>query len=378
MVQHPKEQFHPLNTVRIAEMSLENSVVIRSPLGGIEAAIKRAGISDDAAIVYPSRDAEALEELAPDDYPREVILLDGTWHHAKTLLRDVPAFDKYRRVRFTPPAPSEYRIRQEPKADYLSTIESIAHVLSVLEGNTPGIEGLRETFRRMIDRNVDARKPADAGRDTRYRRRSVERAHRFPGELLCDAENAVVLYAEGTRPFSRRRDDDGSRKEPLVIYAVRPETSESLRLLLRTEAEAPERLMGHLGLTAEEVAQEGLSHREAAEALRLFIKGSDTLFAWNASSGAIIKEVGFKGPEALQLKGAYCDWSLYLEQREKLGAVVSQSARWGGMGDIIERRGIEPVAVEGPGRGPLRVAQTIAVLGWMREQTAEYCDPELS
>src|SRR5690606_2788034 len=118
---------------------------------------------------------------------------------AKNLLRDVPRLGALRRVKFRPASPSTYRIRREPQADYLSTIEAVSHVLSCLEPETPRLFELTRAFNRMIDRNIAARRPSEGG--SRYKRTSTDAPHRLPGLLLAALERCLMVCCEGTSRF---------------------------------------------------------------------------------------------------------------------------------------------------------------------------------
>src|SRR5690606_21602188 len=141
--------------------------------------------------------------------------------------------------RFTPEAPSEYRIRKEPQVDYLSTVESVAHVLEQLEPNTPGVGTLRESFRAMIDRAVEARRCApDAGRGKRPR---APLPRPDAPVLVHPEKRLVVVYAEAAAAGLGRGHD------PLIVTARRQgqPPGDALRLLLRTPTPPHPRLLGH-------------------------------------------------------------------------------------------------------------------------------------
>ncbi len=380
VVQHPREEYHPLNTTRIAEHSLQNVQVVRAALvSRMAESFARASISPDAAILYPSADAENLEEIPPEKFPQEIIVIDGTWHHAKALLRDIPALHSYRRIRFTPSSPSEYRIRKEPKADYLSTIESIAYVLNILEPNTQGIESLRATFRRMIDRNVAARIPAE--KDTRFRQRK-DRRHLFSTILHQDTSRLVLVYAEGTRRTKTivgegaQPQFQGMPKEPLVVHALRFDQSVSLQLLLKTKVRPPERLLQNLALAPEDLDARGVSRDEACGTLKDFLRPHDIVVAWNASTLSILKQLVPGGFESLLLKGAYCDWQNFQAQRKAYvsGSSLEEHQGWGGLDGILERHKITRSRPLELGRAPLRLTQSHALLGWMLEEARENCE----
>lgn len=377
IVQHPRERFHPLGTVRIAERSLAAVSIIHHYLEDTSQRIEGALRSSNAAILFPSADAEDLGTMSPAERPEEIIVLDGTWHQAKTLLRDVPILRRFRRVRFTPPAPSEYRIRREPQADYLSTIESIAHVLRLQEPETENIEALNTAFRHMIDKNVHARVPSQEG--TRMRTRVRKIPHRFPEQLLRPLNSLVSVYCEGTSRFATLRKEASSRdpslirKEPLVVYLKR-EGQAPRRFLIRTDAVPPTRLLEHLKLSPDDFEREGRPPGEVARALEEALRPHDVPVVWNGSGRQILEELGVKR-SALSLKGPYCDWLLYRRRRSRAGELPAGllAGGWGSLDDALERHSIAWPRPTAPGRGPWRLAQTEAVLGWFHEQAREHC-----
>ena len=71
--------------------------------------------------------ARELAELRGEERPRHLVILDGTWFHAKKIydahawLRDLP------HVQLTPNEPSRYRVRRQPRPQCLATLEAIVH-----------------------------------------------------------------------------------------------------------------------------------------------------------------------------------------------------------------------------------------------------------
>jgi len=344
IVQHPRERLHPLNTTRIAEGSLTNVRVLRGNLARLTAMLEGGAIPADALLLYPGPDAAALEALPADQRPREIVLLDGTWHHASTMLRDLPALANLRCVRFTPTAPSEYRIRKEPRVDYLSTIESIAHVLSLVEPETEGIESLRDSFRQLVARNVAAR-PTSRGERLRQRPR---RAHAFPQELSLPPSQVALAYAEGALVQTPKR-----RKQPLVAWLLHPDSGARLRLVVRPAGPVRPRLLQELQLSPVELDREGIELRGAESELRAFL-GDRTLAAWNASTFAMLGELGAKPARQLLLKGAYCN------HRRTLG---DRPAQWGTMSAILAARDVSWHA--SGGRAERGLAQTQALYRYL-------------
>lgn|GEM_PF-187970 len=368
VLQHPREQFHPLNTARIVENGLSRSRVLRYSLSKFDAVLQGLDLPSGAAILYPSADAEELESLSASDVPGEIVVLDGTWHHAKTLLRDLPALQKLRRVRFCPPAPSEYRIRKEPREDYLSTVESVAHVLKIIEPETPGLDGLNRCFRHLVDLNLGARSEAPV--QGRSRKRTRPRDHRFPEVLGIKPARLVVIYCEGTSRFGTR---DGRRasakadREPLVFVAERLDASSSLHMVMKGAVTPPQKLLNHLAISKGELASQAVTSDEAQQRIQAWLNPDDVLVAWHASSLAIAREIGI-AQQNLQLKKTYCDFQV-ANHRLSHHAPPEHP---GALEAAIVRHEIPCASPVNAGRAQLRLTQTRAVLGWLRAQSGHF------
>jgi DTW domain-containing protein YfiP len=118
-----------------------------------------------------------------------VILLDGTWSQAKALWWRNAWMLKCRRVILNPKAPSRYgRLRREPRADGLSTLEAAGMLIARLENRgeieatlVASFERLLNLYRRLqkttpgFDRSQE---PSKGGRfrNARERRRHLRRS----------------------------------------------------------------------------------------------------------------------------------------------------------------------------------------------------------
>jgi DTW domain-containing protein YfiP len=149
VLQHPRERGHAIGTARFVELGLARSrVVIAGSEGGLRSALD---LPADAAVLYPSPEAEDLSTLAPEQMPKTLLVIDGTWAHAHTVVRENPWIKTLRPVRFTPESESRYRIRREPRADYVSTLEAVVEALRIMEPGLQGLDGLLRAFDHMID-----------------------------------------------------------------------------------------------------------------------------------------------------------------------------------------------------------------------------------
>jgi DTW domain-containing protein YfiP len=197
VLQHPRERAHPIGTARFAKLGLAYSRV--------EVAWDAAAIEDEppawlppgAALLYPSPSAADLSTMAADELPQSLVVLDGTWHTARSLFRDKRWLQRLPQVRLSPTAPSRYRIRREPQEDYVSTIEAIVQALEVIEPKTQGFPELLAAFDSMIDDQLAHIARRTGPRRDRKRRPLHER--RTPRALIEAFDNLVVTYVESNR-----------------------------------------------------------------------------------------------------------------------------------------------------------------------------------
>jgi DTW domain-containing protein len=153
VLQHPHERFHPVGSARIAALGFETIRVEPCAPWSDHSAVG-ARLPEGAALLYPAAGARELEALPVAERPRHLVVLDGTWSHAKKMydahawLRGLP------HVRLVPRLPSQYRIRRQPKRDCLATLEAIVCALGILEPETKGLERLLACFSTMVDRQA--------------------------------------------------------------------------------------------------------------------------------------------------------------------------------------------------------------------------------
>jgi DTW domain-containing protein YfiP len=163
ILQHPRERFHVVGTARIAHLGLAR-VRVESCAPWTDAAAIRRRLPPGAAVLYPSARARELSGLAAAEHPPHLVAIDATWFLAKkiydahTWLHDLP------HVRLTPSRPSRYgRVRREPRADYLATLEAVVEALRVLEPDTVGFDGLLGVFAQMVERQSRYMRPPVPG-----------------------------------------------------------------------------------------------------------------------------------------------------------------------------------------------------------------------
>ncbi len=161
IIQHQRERSHPFGTTRIAQLTLAR--VRKLVTFGVIP--KPLDLSPQAALLYPSEEAQDLAELPVAQRPDELIVLDGTWSHARVIYRENPWLQALPAVGLNPSTPGRYRIRKEPRPEYISTIESIVAALHLLEPETPNLDHPLEVFEQMIEEQIRLTKDHVAQRD---------------------------------------------------------------------------------------------------------------------------------------------------------------------------------------------------------------------
>ena len=193
ILQHRRERMHPFNTARIVDRTLNKSRVICER--NEDMATMELPISANAGLLYPSKDAELLTEIQPSDRPDQLVILDGTWHHAKTLYRDVVQLHSLPKYRLAPTEPGNYRIRMEPNETSLSTLEAVTAALHQLEPETKNIEALTNAFDCMIEKQLEHPKSVYSGLAVKPKKPPNPNV---PKSISNPVGNLVLAYGEAT------------------------------------------------------------------------------------------------------------------------------------------------------------------------------------
>lgn len=114
-------------------------------------------------VLYPGEGSVNLSRMAPAGrkalFPegREpvVFVIDGTWTSARKTMQRSANLARLPRISFDPGAPSRIRLRQQPAAYCLSTVEAIHRTIQLL-GTAPPARAnhLLEVFDYMVDQQV--------------------------------------------------------------------------------------------------------------------------------------------------------------------------------------------------------------------------------
>jgi DTW domain-containing protein len=196
-LQHPRERDVPIGTARMAHLALTGSRLVDGVKLDDHPLVVDA-LSKHTAVLFPG--GKPLEEWLPNP-PETLIVLDGTWWQADKLLKLNPKLAAAPRLSYRPSEPGNYRIRKEPSAECLATIEAVAAVLGELEGEPAKFRTMLDPFSYMVDQQL----AAVAGH-RRRRDRKKRPAHLAELEpVRAHPQRGIVLYAEANlQPRSSR------------------------------------------------------------------------------------------------------------------------------------------------------------------------------
>jgi DTW domain-containing protein len=203
ILQHPRERDMPIGTAHMARLCLPQAELHVGVHWGDSEPLARAlsNPARPAILLYPGPGArDILREPPPG--PVTLVVVDGTWSQAKTVVRDNPVLHTLPRYAFATPEPSHYRIRREPNDEYVSTIEALMHVLGVLEGNPARFRSLLDPLRTMVDAQLACQASSPRRRVQKRARRAVRR---FPDVLTDRFADLVCVVGEANAwPYRER------------------------------------------------------------------------------------------------------------------------------------------------------------------------------
>ncbi len=282
ILQHIRERFHPFNTARMVHRALRNSTLL---VDHTEHLAARLHFKPRAALLYPEGGAELISDLPLDQRPEQLVILDGTWHHAKTFVRDIAALRKLPRYRLAPAEPGRYRIRREPTAASLSTVEATVAALRVLEPETRGFHQLIEVFDSMIERQL-AHPKADYG--LRCHKSPSRTFSNMPLALLRNTDNVVVAYGETT---PRQRDGQQAPRPPVYWVAERLGTGERFACAIQSATPLSAALLKHFELTRRDCAA-AVSLDVVRASWASFLRPHDVLAVYNQGVADLLAQLG--------------------------------------------------------------------------------------
>lgn len=337
VLQHAAERRHAKGTARLLRAGLAR-MTLHELWEGPEGWSAPVALPAGCGLLYPSADAVDLGALGDAPPPRHLVVLDGTWNQVHRLYRDNAWIRALPHYRLNPDAPSRYRIRKEPRAECLSSVEAVAAALALLEPDLEGLDALGASFDRMIDDQLAAAASAPVQGRAALRPRPLR-----PRPRLWDVPDArvVVVYAEalGSRPSGRTLDD------LVQLTAVSLDGRRRLDMLAPAALTLDDHDLGPLELPP----RTDLDPRPLDEVVDAFLDlsgPSPVLMAWNLATYRLLEQIPVPGARRIFLKGAWAN-------------VVR--ARVGDLGDVVAGLGLSPPPLPVRGRAASRLAWALAM-----------------
>jgi DTW domain-containing protein YfiP len=167
---HPIEVQRRIATGRMAHLCLRRSVLLMGHDYSENVSVNEivGDPSRHCVMLYPGRLSKnispcSLEErhaLFPKNKKLTLFVIDGTWATARKMVRLSDNLRDLPRICFTPPGPSNFRVRKQPRPECYSTIEAIHHTIDLLQIPAPDTErrahdSLLYVFDRMVQRQIE-------------------------------------------------------------------------------------------------------------------------------------------------------------------------------------------------------------------------------
>lgn len=152
LLQHPAEEKRCLRTSTMLLLGLEpNKCLVykgkRFP--GQYKELETILTLPNTLLLYPSPLATDIRKISNFDHSFNIVLIDGTWPQAKTIYTSSPCLHKLKQIKLLTTEVSDYIIRTQPTDGCLSTVETAAITLSILENDNTYKEKLLEPLKAM-------------------------------------------------------------------------------------------------------------------------------------------------------------------------------------------------------------------------------------
>jgi len=360
VLQHPRERDMPIGTARMATLCLPNAELHEGVRWDDEALGR---VLDDplrpAVLLYPGEGAKDVL-ASPPIGSVTLVVVDGTWWQARKIVRANPRLQALPRYAFTPPSPSDYRIRKEPAAAYVSTIEALVYVLGALEGDPARFHALLTPFRAMIDGQIAYERERHGAR-TRHAKKTPRSRRLLVHPWLRGERDVVCVVGEANAWPYKARETGATYEDELVHWVgCRLSTGE-----LFDRVVAPGRPLAPRTTSYVELDEPTLRAGETDTAMfarwREFVRDTDVVCYWGHYAAALFVASGGYLPEhRLDLRTVSRDFA---------------KARVGTLEEHIERTRVTVPHVPIAGRAGRRLSQVQALVGHLRAFAAAPPDP---
>lgn len=169
---HPIEFQRRIATGRMAHLILKNSILIRGHDFSEDWKVNSI-LQDEknhCVVLYPHQNSlnlscqPCLKDIFPKDKNLVVFVIDGTWATARQMMRQSENLQKIPKICFTPKARSNFRVRKQPDAHCLSTIEAIHEFIEVayssfdFDKSQRSHDFLLKAFDSMVEKQIECAK----------------------------------------------------------------------------------------------------------------------------------------------------------------------------------------------------------------------------
>ncbi len=296
ILQHPRERDMPIGTARMAALCLPQASVHVGVRWGGDPAF-RAAISDPARpaiLLYPGPGARDVFRDPPPS-PVTLVVVDGTWAQTRSVVRGDPDLGALPRYAFTAPEPSVYRVRREPREEYVSTIEALMHVLGALEGDAERFRALLTPFRAMVDAHLAAQARCPRARE-RLPRPARSTGSRVAPEIVERFDDLVCVAAEASSwPYAAGQRAQGD--ELVHWVARRVSTGEAVDLVAAPQRPLSPGTPERIGLD-EDRLRCGVPVDDLVEAFARFTRPRDVVCSWGLYAPRLLESNGGALPAA--------------------------------------------------------------------------------
>ncbi|MBL9135739.1 MAG: DTW domain-containing protein [Verrucomicrobiales bacterium] len=284
-LQHPREARVAIGTARIAHLGLSRSELHEGMAFAENPVVADILARPGTALLFPG--ADAVDPQTLDRPPNTLVVIDGTWPQARKMLSLNPTLRALPRIGFVPRKPGNYRIRREPAAHCVATVEAVVEVLRVFERDTEKFEPLLRAFDRMVDTQL----AATAARIEPPRRRHKPGAPWWTSPFMPDLDSLwprlVAVAAEANA--HRRGTQVPGHPEIIQLAGRRLSTGELFHVFLAPRRPLAPSAAHHLGVPAECLLGGTTVDRGLAEWTR-FLQPGDRLIGWGPFAWDLLKQ----------------------------------------------------------------------------------------
>lgn len=293
LLQHPRERYVAIGTAHMASLCLTNSELHIGIDWSQSASLARTLADPDRKpiLLYPGEGSIDIVREPPPG-PVTLVVVDGTWSQTKKVVRTNPILAALPRYAFVPPKPSEYRIRKEPDAASVATIEALVHALTALEGDASRFEALLAPFRAMIDFQIECEERHRNLGSRHAKRKARVRRMRVPRVLSDRLEDVVCVAGEANAwPYAVRMSNPIYEDELVHWAAFRPATGETFGFIVAPRRELAPGTTSHTEID-EAALRSGGTVEELHARWRAFVRDTDVICSWGRYETNLFERCG--------------------------------------------------------------------------------------